>query len=235
MWYLFTIFNSLHQSVSIFQQRLHQFHLSRLSADSGLVSYILPSCRRGFASGYDIGNIGPDWCLFLQDDLVRQHAVAWRCNILFLHRHCICGEFFNRQHVSKCCLLINVSFISSQQLAMLTSDIHSFPALSNTTYCILDSLLNHRQYDSFEDAIEFLMTILISWSLLFYLSLDIVHSSFQYLCFLISCLYYYYYFCFYFVSVCFFLISYLLNFFSLLYFYISWLILLFLFVYSFYQ
>jgi len=146
-------------SVTIGEQ-IRAFQLLQLSANSGLASYILPSCRRSSAFWHTSRTVGADWCLFLRDDHVRQHALMWRCNTFGLHRQCGCGEFFNRRHVSACKLLENAPFISAQQFATLASDLVQYPFLSSSTYCILDSLLNHRHYHTFEDSINHLVTLL---------------------------------------------------------------------------
>ncbi len=142
------------------RERIRAFQMQQLSLGGGLTLYILPSCRRGFASARISGSVGADWCLFLEDNYVRQYALAWRCNVFGHLRRCVCGEFFNRRHVSACRLLEEASFISAQQLVVFASDLVLYPSLVNTTYSILDSLLNHRQYNAFEDAMNHLIMLL---------------------------------------------------------------------------
>ena len=142
------------------KERIYAFQLKQLSSSIGLASYVLPSCRRTSAFMHSSGNVGADWCLFLTDAQVRQYALSWRCNTFGHHRQCQCGEFFNRRHVSACKLFENASFISSQQLATFGTDLVQCPWLQDSTYCILDSLLNHRQYDTFEDAMTYLVMLL---------------------------------------------------------------------------
>ena len=147
-------------ALATLQERLCAFQLQRLSLAGGLTRYILPRCRRGFSSSHRVSNVGSDCCLFLEDDNVRQQALSWRCNTFGHHRHCVCGEFFNRRHVSACRLLDGTSFVSAQQWSLLTSDVSCTPGLSGSTYCILDSLLNHRQYHTFEEAMNHLLSLL---------------------------------------------------------------------------
>ena len=94
-----------------------------------------------------------DHCLTIADEILRRKAIAWRCNTYGAHKRCVCGQPFRRTHIDGC---IEVYFPPSlgNHLAIRDGDIGDNPKLLDTSYCIIDSLLNHMQYIVFAEIMD---------------------------------------------------------------------------------
>ena len=94
-----------------------------------------------------------DNCLRMADDVVRRKAIAWRCNNYGVRRRCVCGHQFRRTHIEGC---IDTHFPPSldDHLMVRDSDIQKYPKLHGTSYNIIDSLLNHGQYELFSEVMD---------------------------------------------------------------------------------
>ncbi|ORX63947.1 hypothetical protein BCR32DRAFT_286467 [Anaeromyces robustus] len=94
--------------------------------------------------------ISTDQCIFIRNNDIRNYAIAWRLNSLFLRKKCsICGKEFNRSHINNCNFINKQPFnriIKKQDIYNFKNDKIKYKNTLPKTYNILDSLLNHQNY-----------------------------------------------------------------------------------------
>ena len=121
-----------------------------LSFQTGsLTAIIKNSCR--------INHYGTDKLVYLRNVNARSLAIKWRCGHVGLHHLCPCQQLFSRSHLHSCQLLQNHPSITPAVYKRFTQEQESF---SEFTYTILDSLLNHSEYEDFHSCCLSLLEML---------------------------------------------------------------------------
>ena len=119
--------------------------LAELSRSYLLPGYIAFSCRHPVS--------GVDALLALQDNKLYRQALAWRRNVVAVHRTCpTCLSKFNRSHVHGCHLLDDGPEISQLLLTAYAGDERTVH-FTQRHFTILDFLLNEKQYALFDACI----------------------------------------------------------------------------------
>lgn len=94
-----------------------------------------------------------DKCIFIRNNFLRKHAVAWRLNSFHLRKTCpICGNEFYRSHINKCDFIHKYPYnkiIKVKDILLYNKDKEVYKDRLPGTYNILDSLLNHQNYYAF--------------------------------------------------------------------------------------
>ena len=94
-----------------------------------------------------------DRTILVTNTSLRRTALAWRRNLVGLNTRCPhCNGRFTRSHITNCGLITNIP--SPADYARYAHDLQQFPSLISTSYCILDSLLNHQSYHSFSTCMQ---------------------------------------------------------------------------------
>jgi hypothetical protein len=119
---------------------LQESRLRILQRSSRLCSYLLPEAR--------IHQYGRDSCFHINDPYIRSLAISWRGNTFGVYKYCTCGQPFRRTHITQCSLVD--ALISPLLNDCFAKDLQEFPSLEGSSYCIIDSLLNHKFYNDFE-------------------------------------------------------------------------------------
>eukprot|EP00833_Pecoramyces_ruminatium_P012579 jgi/Orpsp1_1/1186611/evm.model.d7180000051921.1 len=96
--------------------------------------------------------ISSDRCIYIRDRMTRYYSIKWRLNNFIHKRPCpICGDNFNRGHINECKFIDYEpykSIVKDTDLSLFNEDKVKFKDLPST-YNILDSLLNHKNYNRF--------------------------------------------------------------------------------------
>ena len=139
--------------------RLDKLIISHLSK-SIMASCIISLARVSNPSTLEFYNHthATDRCVFIRDSITRNYALLWRTNS-FGNTSIICPickNKFNRAHVNHCNIFgWNPPFLYNKHWKCFKEDLLLFHPLP-PSYNILDSLLNHHEYSSFCQAIDYL-------------------------------------------------------------------------------
>jgi len=139
--------------------RLDKLIISHLSK-SIMASCIISLARVSNPSTLEFYNHthATDRCVFIRDSITRNYALLWRTNS-FGNTSIICPickNKFNRAHVNHCNIFgWNPPFLYNKHWKCFKEDLLLFHPLP-PSYNILDSLLNHHEYSSFRQAIDYL-------------------------------------------------------------------------------
>lgn len=109
----------------------------------GLLSqYILPSSRKTKDNSY---SAGPDITLFKNH---QPNLLCWRLNSFGSRKTCsTCNSPFRRDHIDKCNLIEEQDSIPKVSRETLEKDINAYKDLQSTKYNIIDSLINHQEFN----------------------------------------------------------------------------------------
>lgn len=128
-----------------------QFETSRCKR-SLLVGYIASECRTAH------GRI--DMTLFIKDPSIRNNALLWRTNRLFINRYCeICSRTISRTHVDHCLGLQElletdqILFTHFQKERSQRRKLHGI----HDNFTFLDFLLNKQEFDKFNSILKLLL------------------------------------------------------------------------------
>ena len=99
-----------------------------------------------------------DKCIFVNNDYIREKAIAWRLNTFSIYNLCpICGKIFYRDHINNCNFIQYFPFnslIKEKHLINYYKDKEMFKNIIPNSYNIIDSLLNHQDYYIFGKIIK---------------------------------------------------------------------------------
>lgn len=125
-----------------FSTALKGWHLDAIETYSSLARLMTRACRKS--------TYGPDSCCFIEAEPLRTRALQWRLNSFSPKLNCLDRHRFLRSCVNRCLL------------DRLPLDLRH-PDLPHdvTHYCVLDELLNDKDYDKFEVASASLFAALV--------------------------------------------------------------------------
>jgi hypothetical protein len=105
-------------------------------------------------------NLPPVRELAIIRDDIRSHIMKWRFNKFGHNMRCTCGHLFHRTHINKpeCKLLDHCPAITLPIKERFKLDLLQYRYLQNSSYNIIDSILNSKQFYAFEDVITYLLT-----------------------------------------------------------------------------
>jgi hypothetical protein len=130
--------------------------------------YILGSARRKTLTQNKYANSKMDKCISIRDNKLRKDAISWRRGALFIRRPCpSCNSTFNRRHIHECGLLDDFKgfhplhhILLDRDRRMLALEAGAARVPAPEHYTILDTLLNHQEYDTFHEAVKYLETVI---------------------------------------------------------------------------
>jgi len=116
---------------------------------------ILPTARSKKDTKNNSNLTSPDQCVFLRNIDIRKRAIKWRLNSIGTKGLCpICNKEFRRSHINKCNFIDHYkNWITKKDIEEFQKDVEKNEQLPNT-YNILDSLLNHKKYKTFNKIME---------------------------------------------------------------------------------
>ena len=147
--------------------QLQRFH-HRQNPDVKLPTFIRWEYCQAFQSGAltagiwnscRINHYGTDRLMYLKETEVQTLGIRWRCGQLGLHYTCPCQERFSRVHLNSCSLLKEHPSLTPLATQRWKRE-HEEVGLS-TPYTILDSLLNHCDYENFYSCCVSLLEMLM--------------------------------------------------------------------------
>lgn len=137
------------------QEIINKFSNEHLKSLGLLSTYIFTTCRRTSKHS----SLGPDSCIFAGES--SKLFVSWRLNTFGSRLTCpMCKHPFRRNHIQKCLLGDQQSHLNDHDLVQLTEDFKQNPELSNTSYNIIDSLLNHQSYPTASKFLQYIQSVL---------------------------------------------------------------------------
>ena len=153
----------------ILDNRILNYHLDKFQSYNTSAKFILPHAR---IINSDIIRTrrtpACDSILRISDPALCIYAIRWRCSTFMFSYRCTCGTRFSRRHIFSCNLLSPIINQLQDSIIVFNEECSRFN-LTESDYCIIDSLLNNHKYDLFEVVLQYLGS-----TLSFYMSQDIL-------------------------------------------------------------